>query len=302
MNKQVLMAAAACAMLLTGCGKSESKSKDAASDSKSEPKIVAYNEIISKSEDSIEEQVTFDEDYIPDDFQPPLDPLEFQSGLELASIRSDKGTIPIHSDDNLRDVLSLTGLRYINWNQSQSEYDTFNFYGKGYAIADIRKGGDFPEGYTPAYVYMEVVNADDFEMGNLEADKSLYTICAVKATSKDTNDEDFSVGFKNGIGIGMTKEDIDSALTEEDIQKYDYEKSSLYIIGQYQVLYIEYNDENKADTIHSMPINLFDTDKFIELATPKEPEKSEESGGPDGSEGSEDSGEPAEEGTESAQE
>lgn len=275
MNRKTLTMIMACTLLLAGCGDSSKKSKD----NSTEPKIVARNaalsDVVTPEEDEVTaDEVTSEEEYAEEAYQPPLETLTFENGIELASVRSSKGTIPIQSGDNLRDVLMLTDLRYIKWDQFYDENDIFRFYGKGYALRDVKKDGT-DKGQDPSYVYFETVDAYNTKMGDLEADKSLYRICSIKASAEDVNSGDLSVTFTGGVTVGMSKNDIDKMLSGDGIKRHDYANTSLFETDEHHVLYVIYDDANNADTIYSMPRTCIDIKHYVEMAEPKKPEKAE---------------------------
>ena len=273
MNRKVLAIFLVCTTILAGCGNS-GKGKN---DDSAEPEIVARNEMLRDIEVEVTQQedvVTSDEEIAVEEYQPDPVTLSFENGIELATVRSSKGSLPISSGDNLRDVLMLSGLRYIAWDQTDDENDVFSFYGKGYALKDVRKGGD--DGYEPSYVYFESVDANDLKMGSLKPDKSLYRICAVKVSADDENDGDLEISFTNSVKIGMTKKEIDEALAVSGIKGVDYGNTTLYKVDDKQVLYISYDKDANAETIYSMPSSLVDVKHFVDMAKPKNDEKKDD--------------------------
>lgn len=239
-----MLLAALLALSMTACGKEQETEPV-----ETEPAIVAKNEVLTSVEMTTAVTTTTEPD-MPD--TPSLSLEESETGRELAVLKVGDKELSLKTGDVLSDILSESGLQYIEWAQAITDIPVLSYYGKGYALHDVSKEQDLPEGYSPAVMFLEVADASQNRAENLEEDKAQYTLCGVLATADDLNPDDFTVTFAGGVTAGMSREDIEKALgdvEDEDKTLYIIEDDSLAIL-------VSYDSENIADSIYALPASL----------------------------------------------
>ena len=233
----VFTLAAMSALNFTACGKQTDTEPV-----QSEEPIVARQETLTTAK--AEPEITSE----PETEAPETVHLGYESGVELAVITLSDKTVSVKSGDNLNDVLTDTGLQYIEWSMAMADIPVLNFYGKGYELYDTSKQADVPEDYNGTEVSFEVNDADGNRADNLEGDKSQYQIAGIRASADDEGKYDYTVTFAEGVTVGMSRTDIENTL-----KSTGGSENSLYIVDEKVALYIEYDYDDKAETIYSLP-------------------------------------------------
>lgn len=182
----------------------------------------------------------------------PVDePLNYESGIALATITINGTTFNIQSGDNLNDVMEQTGLQYISWSQTYADIDRLHFYGKGYALHDLMKDDDeTPEDYSPSYVSFEVADGDGNLADSLKSDKSQYSLAGVYVSSFDNDNTEVIVMF-GSVMLGMTEDEV-IALYGEPTEESG--ANAMYIVDGLAIL-IDY-DSHVVDRMYAVPATL----------------------------------------------
>ena len=239
-----MLLAALLALSMTACGKEQETEPV-----ETEPAIVAKNEVLTSVEMTTAVTTTTEPD-MPD--TPSLSLEESETGKELAVLKVGDKELSLKTGDVLSDILSESGLQYIEWAQAITDIPALSYYGKGYALHDVSKEQDLPEDYSPAVMFLEVADASQNRAENLEEDKAQYTLCGVLATADDLNPDDFTVTFAGGVTAGMSREDIEKALGDVE----DEEKTLYVIEDDSLAILVSYDSENIADSIYALPASL----------------------------------------------
>lgn len=240
---------------MTGCGKqSETEPVE------TEPAIVARQETLATTANSetnktktteAADETTEPASETEGDKTPKYVLSDDSLGIELAQINLADKTITVKTGDSLNDVMTDTGLQYIEWSMTYVDNAVLDFYGKGYALHDVSKEKDLPEGYYPTEISFMVGGEDDIMVETLEGDKAQYRIAAIKSEADDENKYEYTVTFAEGVTAGMTREEIEKALGTTEGSD-----NSLYLVGDDLALYIDYNFDGKAESIYAFPQSL----------------------------------------------
>ena len=239
MNRKfmVLALTAAAALNLVACGEGTEQES-----SETEMSIVARQETLTTTSES--------EENVEDEEQPIA--LVYDSGIELASINLADTSVTVKSGDSLSDVMSATGLKYIEWSVTYTDVSAINFTGKGYALHDVAWETDLPDDYYPTEIYFQVSDEDGNRVDSPDDDTVQYQIAGIKAEYEEDDPLDYTVTFAGNVQVGMTKEEIEQAM-----ETADEVSDGLYIVDGTVAVYVDYDfDDAIAEEIYAVPATL----------------------------------------------